>query len=457
MLAVARTSHCLIVLLVAITARADNWPQFRGPRSDGAVGAAGAPCEWDSETNIRWKVPVPGEGWSAPIVWGNRLFLTTAVAEQPPRGNSLQSVRPEPYRGGGGRLRSDLTSAVYSWQLLCLDTETGELLWRRVARKGNPGTPRHSSNTYATETPVTDGERVYAYFGMNGVYCYDLTGNLVWEKDLGSYETRAGWGTASSPVLYRDKLYLQIDNEEESFLVALDAESGHQAWRVPRDEATQYSSPIIWENSRRTELVVGGMIYRSYDPDTGDLLWQLDMAKGRSVATPVADGDQLYVGTEFRDRGGPDDGGGFLFAVKAGASGNITLPAGASSSDGVAWRCPESSIQMASPIVCRGYIYLFERRLSIVHCIDTKTGNRVFRERVPSGRPFWASPWSFEGRVFALDDAGTVHVIEPGRELSVLRRNEIGERTWSTPAIANGSLFLRGADNLYCIKASDAR
>lgn len=457
MLLVARSAFCLIVMLAAITARADDWPQFRGPRSDGVVGAAGVPYEWDSETNIRWKVPIPGEGWSAPIVWGNRLFLTTAVPEQPPQGASPQSVRPEPYRGGGGRLRSDLTSAVFSWQLLCLDTETGEVLWHRVARKGNPRTPRHSSNTYATETPVTDGERVYAYFGMNGLYCYDFAGNLIWQKDLGCYETRAGWGTSSSPVLYRDKLYLQIDNEEESFLVALDAESGRQIWRVPRDEATQYSSPVIWENSQRAELVVGGMTYRSYDPETGKLLWQLDMAKGRSSATPVADGDRLYVGTEFRNRGGPDDGGGFLFAVRAGASGDITPAAGASTSDGVAWCCAESGIHMASPIVCQGYIYLFERRLSIVHCIDAKKGGHIFRERVPSGRPFWSSPWSIEGRVFALDDAGTVHVIEPGQDLRVLRRNEIGERTWSTPAISNGSLFLRGVDNLYCIAKSDAR
>jgi outer membrane protein assembly factor BamB len=291
---------------------------------------------------------------------------------------------------------------------------------------------------------------------MNGLYCYDLAGNLVWQKDLGSYDTRAGWGTASSPVIYRGKLYLQIDNEEQSFLVALDAESGRQVWRVPRDEATQYSSPVIWQNSQRAELVAGGMIYRSYDPQTGSLLWQLDMAKGRSVATPVAHGDRLYVGTEFRNRGGPDDGGGFLFAVKAGASGDITPAAGASSSEGVAWRCPEAGIQMASPIVCRGYIYLFERRLSIVHCIDAKSGERVFRERVAGARPFWASPWSFHGRVFATDGDGTVHVIEPGRELNVLRRNEIGERVWSTPAMANGSLFLRGIDNLYCIASSDA-
>jgi outer membrane protein assembly factor BamB len=446
-----RAFPILIVMLTAGTAHAENWPQFRGPRSDGIVDALGFPLEWDADTNIQWKIPNPGEGWSAPIVWGNKLFLTAAVLQRPPRGTSAQAARPERYRGGGGRLRSDLTGATYSWQVLCLDKETGEVLWRRVAREGTPRTPRHSSNTYATETPVTDGARVYAYFGMTGLYCYDFGGDLVWQKDLGSYETRAGWGTASSPILYRGRLYLQIDNQEQSFLIALDSNSGRQVWRVRRDEATHYSSPIIWENSYRAELIAGGMIYRSYDPETGKLLWQLDMAKGRSVATPVADGDRLYVGTEFRNRGGPDDGGGFLFAVKAGATGDITPAPGESSSDGVAWRCPDSGIQMASPVVCGGYIYLFERRLSVVHCVDANTGEHLLRKRVPGARSFWASPWSYDGRVFALDEAGTVHVIEPGRELKVVRKSKIDGHFWSTPAASGGALFLRGTDHLYCV------
>jgi len=434
----------------------ENWPQFRGPRSDGVVGSAGFPLQWDATTNVRWKIRNPGEGWSAPIVWGNKLFLTAAVVEQPPRGSTAQATQPEPYRSGGGRLRSDLTSAVYRWEVVCLDTETGQVLWRRAAREGTPRIPRHSSNTYATETPVTDGERVYAYFGMTGLYCYDFDGQLVWQKDLGTYETRAGWGTSSSPVLYEGRLFLQVDNQEQSFLLALDAKSGRELWRVPRDEATQYSSPIIWQNSRRAELIAGGMIYRSYDPETGRLLWQLDMAKGRSAASPLADGDRLYVGTEFRNRGGADDGGGFLFAVKAGASGDITPAADQSTSDGVAWRCADSGIQMASPVICGGFIYLFERRSSVVNGIDAKTGELVFRERVPGARAFWASPWACDGKVFALDETGTTYVIQPGSELNVLRTNRIDEQFWSTPAAANGALFLRGVDHLYCIAQPNA-
>ena len=199
----------LTVSVVAVNAHAENWPQFRGPRSDGLFDAAEFPLEWNAETNIRWKIRNPGEGWSAPVVWDNRLFLTAAVLQRPPQGSTAQAAQPQPYGGGGGWRRSDLTKATYTWEIFCVDTRDGKVLWRRVAREGYPPTPRHSSNTYATETPVTDGERVYAYFGMTGLFCYDFRGDLLWEKDLGNYETRAGWGTASSPVLDRGKLYLR--------------------------------------------------------------------------------------------------------------------------------------------------------------------------------------------------------------------------------------------------------
>ena len=377
--------------------------------------------------------------------------MTAAVLQRPPQGSTAEAARPQPYGGGGGWRRSDLTKATYTWEVFCVDTRDGEVLWRRVAREGFPPTPRHSSNTYATETPVTDGERVYAYFGMNGLFCYDFRGDLLWDKDLGNYETRAGWGTASSPVLDRGKLYLQIDNQEQSFLTALDAKTGRELWRVDRDEVTQYSSPIIWKNSLRVELVVGGMIYRSYEPASGELLWQLDMAKGRSSATPLAVGDRLFVGTEFRNRGGPDDGGGYLFAIKAGGAGDITPSRDADSGEYVAWKIARSGIQMASPVYCAGHLYLLERRAGILHCIHAKTGVTAYRSRVSGARAFWASPWTDQERVFCLDGGGTTHVLASGPQLRVLRRNVIDEQSWSSPAIAADGLFLRTIDHLYCI------
>ena len=231
----------------------------------------------------------------------------------------------------------------------------------------------------------------------------------------------------------------------------MEADTGDEVWRVNRDEVTQYSTPIIWRNSKRNELIAGGEVTRSYDPHTGKLLWKLDMAKGRSSATPMAVGDRLYVGTEFRNRGGPDDGGGFVFAVKPGGSGDITPPEDASSSKFIAWKTAESGIQMASPVICRGHIYLLERRLNIVNCIDAETGEKVYRVRINRSRAFWASPWTCGENVYCLDDSGTTFVLAGGRGFKVLRRNEIDERAWSTPAIVNGALYLRTVDHLYCI------
>ncbi len=442
-------ASCWAVILGGVTVRAENWPQFRGANANG-IARSECPRTWDESTNVRWKVRVPGEGWSCPVVWGDQVFLTAAV----PAGDSVdvESARPQPYRGGGGRRRSDLTSTTYRWEVLCLDAKTGDVQWRKTARTGRPPLPRHSSNSYATETPVTDGQRVYAYFGMTGLFCFDMAGELLWEKDLGSYEMRAGWGTASSPVLHEGKLFLQIDNDQQSFIVALAAESGEELWRVDRPEPSQYSTPVLWQNSLRDELIAGGQIFRSYDPDTGKLLWQLDMEKGRSSASPLAVGDRLYVGTELRNRGGSDDGGGFLFAVKPGGSGDISPKEGESSSRYVAWKIDRSGLQMASPVLCAGHLYLLDRRSGILHCVNAETGGTAYRTRIPGARAFWASPWTCGKRVYCLDDGGTTHVLEGGPEFRVIGKNVIDQQAWSSPAVADGTLFLRTIEHLYCIR-----
>ena len=432
---------------------AKDWTQFRGAASDGRASTA-CPVRWSSTENVRWKKKLDGEGWSGPVVWQDRVFVTEAVPDMNPRGEeaAVDGVRPEPYRGGGGRRRDDLVDTVYRYDVVCLDAGNGETIWRRTAKRGKPPIPRHSSNTYATETPLTDGERVYAYFGMNGVFCFDMSGGLVWQRDLGEYSMRAGWGTSSSPVLFESKLFIQCDNDEQSFLVALDSRSGEELWRVNRDEASQYSSPIVWQNSQRDELIAGGMTYRSYDPDTGKLLWSLDMAKGRSSATAVAADDRLYVGTERRNRGGADDGGGFLFAVKPGGSGDITPPEGEEASTYVQWKIERSDLQMASPAYAGGCLYILERRAGRLHCIKASTGETAYRQRLPGARAFWASPWSADGRVYCLDTSGTTYVLDAGPDYKLIAENRIDEQAWSSPAVAGGRLFLRTIDHLYCIE-----
>ncbi len=264
---------------------------------------------------------------------------------------------------------------------------------------------------------MTDGKRIYAYFGMNGVHCLDMNGNILWQKDLGAYEMLAGWGTASSPTLLGERLFVQVDNQVQSFLVALSTESGDEIWRTNREENSQYSSPMIWQNSLREELIVGGTIYRSYDPASGQLLWQLDMSKGRSSATPTAIGDLLYVGTESRNRGGEDDGGGRLFAVRAGGSGDITPPGNKTTGEFIAWRMDNSDIQMASPTICDGKLFFFQRRTGMLACVDAQTGQLKYRQRVRGANAFWASPWTDGKHVFALDSGGNTHVISGGDDL----------------------------------------
>lgn len=442
-----------VVLAVGQTCLAENYPQFRGANSN-AVSATPLPVNWSDEageqTNIRWKKPLEGEGWSQPIVWDNRIYMTAAVPASPAKKNS---ARPESGNGGYGRDRNDLVNMLYQYQVVCLDAASGETIWKQTVKEGKPPLKRHNTNTYATETPVTDGKRIYAYFGMNGVYCLDLKGDVLWQKDLGVYEMRAGWGTSSSPVLFEDRLFIQVDNQEQSFLVALDTKTGNEIWKVNRDEKSQYSSPMIWKNSLRNELIVGGTVYRSYHPATGKLLWTLDMNKGRSSATPVAVGDRLFIGNELRNRGGDDDGGGRLYSVKPGGAGDISLPGDIRKGTFVEWRMDGSGIQMASPTYLDGNLYFFERRRGIIRCVDMETGRLVYESRVPGARAFWASPWTDGKHLFALDSNGNTHVIAAGNELNVVAVNKLDQQAWGTPAIADGSIFIRTVDNLYCIDA----
>ncbi|MEL6104743.1 MAG: PQQ-binding-like beta-propeller repeat protein [Planctomycetota bacterium] len=431
-----------------------DYPQFRGARQDG-TSTSPLPIRWtdqDGETSgIRWRITPKGEGWSQPIVWGDRLYLTTAVAADQ---RNADTTKPENYNGGYGRDRRDLVNVVYHYQVICLDRASGAEIWRRTVKTGKPPIPRHTTNTYATETPATDGKRLFAYFGMNGVYCLDMDGHVLWQTDLGVFPMRAGWGTASSIALLRNRLFVQVDNERKSFVCCLNTESGKEVWRTDRPERSQYSTPFLWTNSKRTELILGGMVYRSYDPETGQLLWQIDMDKGRSSATPVAVGDSLFVGNEFRNRGGPDDGGGRLYCITPGGSGDITPPADQMSGPFVKWRMDDSGIQMASPVHCQGGLYFFQRRAGIVTCVDAETGAKRYASRVRGARSFWASPWSDGRRVYAMDSGGNTHVIEPGESFKTVAVNDLGgPMSWSTPALSRGEIFLRTIDHLYCVAA----
>jgi len=426
------------VFIVLTSFRTENWPQFRGPESNQIASEEKLPLEWDDEKNLLWEIELPGRGWSCPIVWGNKVFVTNAVLEDP-------SVLPA---AEAGRRLENPDSAVYHFEVICLDLDSGKEIWKKTAYKGLPRYKTHRDNNYAPETMVTDGQHVYAYFGMTGVYCFDMYGKLIWEKDLGNYPMQSNWGTSTSPLLYNGVLYMQIDNEEKSFLAALDAKTGTEKWRVTRDEKSNWGTPIIWKNSVRAELVTSGLKTRSYNPENGQLLWEIDMGGGRNITSPTADGDMIFVGNEKRS-----NGGGTLFGIKAGASGDISLKEGESSNDYVVWSIPESGIAMATPLVYEGLLYMVDRNRGQILCLEAATGNVVYPgTKITGAKAFWASPWAFDGKIYCLEEKGTTHVIQAGREFKELGKNKLNDIFWASTAIAKGSYIFRGEKGIYCVR-----
>lgn len=426
----------LVVLIAAACSpavpppsQAEDWPQFRGPGANGLTSETNGPVTWNSEANIQWKAAVPGSGWAAPIVAGGKIIVTTAVP-----------VGEQQAEATEGKEGEDAEPPVHRFEVHCFDLATGNPLWRRVATEGQPRFKKHRDNTYASETPVTDGQRIVVYFGNTGLYCYDFAGQLLWHKDLGVYEMQGEWGTSASPAMHGGLVFIQNDSENESFLVALDARSGDERWRVAREEKSTWCSPIIWKNQLRTELVTGGKVIRSYDPESGELLWQLTAGERASSASPAGNEEMLVVGA----RG--------LFAVRAGASGDITPAAGETASNGVLWSHDRGGPQMASPLIHDGYVYICDRRGGIVTCYDAASGKEAYKERLPGEREFWASPWACNGRIFCLDDSGATHVLAPGGTFQVLATNQLEGRFWASAAVADGSFLLRSTDTLFRIK-----
>jgi outer membrane protein assembly factor BamB len=343
----------------------------------------------------------------------------------------------------GGRA-PDVT---YRWNVLCLDGKTGDVVWERLAREDRPTIPIHRSNSYASETPVIDGERLYVYFGMTGLFCYDLAGQLLWNREIGAFPMQYGWGTGSSPIVYGERVFLVCDNEQESFLVAFDKRSGAEVWRVHRNEKSNWVTPFVWHNSVRDELVVaGGEKVRSYDPENGELLWERE-ATGRCATTPVADQELLYVGSVTRSRGGS----GELIAIRTGAEGDLGSESNVGANSAIAWSVPRVAPELASPLLYQGCLYALSQHGGIIRCFDAKTGQRHYRKRLPGAGGFTASPWASNGKVFCLDENGKTHVLEAGTKLNVLGTNELDEMFWSSPAVVGENLLLRGVEHLYCI------
>jgi outer membrane protein assembly factor BamB len=342
-------------------------------------------------------------------------------------------------------------SEVWRMEVICLNLKTGKELWKNVSFKGNPRTGSHQGNGYASETPVTDGKRVYAYFGMTGIYCYDMKGKLIWQKDPGAYQTQNSWGTGSSPVLYNGMVFLQVDNEVSSFIMALDALTGVEKWKVSRDEKTTYSTPFIWTNKIRTELVTCGSKARSYDPETGKLLWEMKMGGKMVIPSPVGDSEHLYIG----NTGGPD-GMGSLSSVKAGASGDITADTLTRASSGVEWYRPDAGTGNPSPVLYKGLIYILASNGKNLSCFDASTGRTVYNQKLEKVSGCYATPWVYKDNLYITDERGFTSIVKTGEQFEMVPlKNRIKDKFWASAAVGYDTYVFKGAKKTYCIAKTE--
>ena len=451
------------LLAVAPTAafETDNWPSFRG--ADALAVAdddARLPTTWSTTENVAWKVPIAGLGWSSPVIWGDRVFITTVASdgeiEEPRMGLYFPYGSPE---SGGiptkeGQLK-ERDRDVHRWIVYALDFESGEVVWKTEVNAEAPTFDRHLKNSYASETPVTDGKRVYAFFGNVGVFALDMDGKLVWEKRIEPATTRLGWGTAASPVLYDDQIFVVSDNDDQSFVMALDTETGEENWRVNREEGSNWATPFVWDNGQRVELITAGSdMVRTYDLE-GNELWYFTGMNTLSIPQPFSAHGLLYVTSGYvGDRIKP------VFAIRPGAEGDITLAEGQKSNDYVVWYQDGAGPYHPTPLVYGDhYFTLLDLGFYTVH--DAKTGEELYfteqqkknsevRRRVSRGSGgFTASPWAYNGKIFALSESGDTFVIDTAKDFEVVGTNSLDEVAMSTPAVARGSLFIRTRSHLW--------
>ena len=436
-----------IVTLATSSAAQSNWPQFRGVSGGVVADDPMLPDTWGPDENIVWTLDVPGHSWSSPIVWENHVFVLTATSVS---GQDAPLQPIEAYRArslGGSMTAANVMEASdpVRWVLYDVDFETGDVRWEQTLHTTVPSETTHQKSSFASETPVTDGERVYVYLGDVGLYALNFDGTLAWTTPM-EWLPRRGWGAAASPILHDGRLYIVNDNEAQSFVAAYEASTGVEFWRTDRDERSNWSTPFVWENEVRTELVTtgtGGV--RSYSMD-GELLWNLTGMSSLVIPTPFAEHGLLYVNSGYvADSSRP------VYAIRAGANGNITLGEGSTSNDYIVWSHPQLGSYNPSSLVYGDYHYTLLDR-GILLCYDARTGREVYpRQRITAGTLFTASPWAYNGKIFALSEEGETFVIKAGPEFEVLGRNALHEMTLSTPAVANDSVLLRTASKLYRI------
>jgi len=428
----------LFLTSFTITALSANWPQWRGPGGMGISTEKNLPVEWSTTKNIKWKTAIAGRGHSSPVVWGNKIFLTTAIeGDVVPGAKAVTHV----VEGGQVFLHPDSVGAdrKHTFKVLAVNADTGKVLWEQTAWEGTPYDNRHRKSSFASATPVTDGSMVFAFFGSEGLYAYDMNGKLAWKADLGKLGT-VGMGTGTSPILYENLLILQCDEEmgAASFLVALNKKTGKEVWRVARKVQVSWATPILVSTAKRAELItIGNEAVISYDPATGKELWRHKGVDSNAIPSPVANQEMVFVSAGFPTK--------IAMAIRLGASGDLT------NSPNVLWKYEKGTAYVPSPILYDDYLYLTTDR-GILTCLDAKTGEVKYEGgRIPIPATFTASPVAFEGKILLTSEDGDTFIVKAGPKHEILGTNSVGEPVYASPAISGQRIFIRGEKNLYAI------
>jgi outer membrane protein assembly factor BamB len=436
-----RSAALFLTLGAALLAWDDHWPQFRGPSASG-LGSGSAPVEWNGESgkSVLWKTEIPGLGFSSPVVWNDRIFLTSAV---PASGSAAVKL------GLYGDIQPVPDEPAQSFNVYCLDRKSGRILWTRTAASGVPKIKRHPKSSHANPTIATDGKHVVAFFGSEGLYVYDFAGKLLWKKDLGVLDSgffmapSAQWGFASSPVLREGKLLIQADVQKNSFLAAFDVKTGNQLWRTPRQDVPTFGSPAVVpytaNGASKLQVVVNGWKHiGGYDFETGKELWRLEGGGDIPVPTPVWANDLIII-TNAHGPGRP------IYAIRTDGSGDLK------DSNAIAWKHDRAGNYMQTPLLHDGIGYFcFDN--GVLSAYQLSTGERLFQQRLGAGRAgFTSSPVASGGRLYITNEEGHTFVLALGREYKLLAENDLGEQVMASPAVSAGVLFLRGTQHLYAI------
>jgi len=442
---------CLLSLVAALSLPAAgqkapagaNWPSFRGPNASGVADGRPLPAEWDvpASRNVRWKTPIPGLGHSSPVIWGDRLFVSTAIS-------GIEN--PEMKVGLYGDVTSVKDDTSHRWIVYCLDTRSGKIVWEKIVVSGVPKVKRHPKSTHASSTLATDGRHVVAFFGSEGLYCFDMNGTLLWKRDFGVLDASwyvapaAQWEFGSSPVIHADMVLIQVDVQKDSFLAALNVKDGRDIWRTPRTDVPTWGTPTVLGGGPRPEVVVNGYKHAGgYDLKTGKEVWRLTGGGDIPVPTPVVSSGVIFL-TNAHGPLSP------VYAIKATATGDISLKPDETSNAYVAWSVPREGAYMATPIVYGDLLYNI-RWQGVLMCYQAASGKRLYQERLAS-TAFTSSPVAGDGKIYFPSEDGDVYVVKAGPTFSLIAKNPMGEVCMASPAIADGTLYFRTKSHVVAIK-----